>query len=236
VEFHLPAFHVDCGNAVLPATRIPGDGRIGFLAHRTMARMGVAAVGIRPRGCYGLGTGHRPYTEGRVVLASDPAKAAITDVPDHLPLFFRSLLLPTLASAVGFVATVKSVRDWYPTLEKPSWNPPSGVFGPVWTTLYLLMGIADYIVATRDGEAGVTNARRIYRIQLALNTAWSGLFFGLRKPGWALIDIVLLWVAIGMTIAAFWRISRIAALLLVPYFLWTTFATVLNASIWQKNR
>ncbi len=170
-------------------------------------------------------------------MSSDPARAAITSVPDRLPLFLKSLLLPVLASAVGGAATASGLRDWYPTLEKPSWNPPRGAFGPVWTTLYLLMGIADYIVATREGgQETATNARRIYRIQLALNTAWSVIFFGLRKPGWALVDNMALWLAIGATILAFWRISRIAALLLVPYLLWVTFANVLNASIWWKNR
>jgi benzodiazapine receptor len=169
-------------------------------------------------------------------VSSEPASNALSDIPDRLPLFLKSLLLPALAAIVGGAATAKNVRDWYPTLDKPSWNPPSSVFGPVWTTLYAMMGVADYIVATRSHEADARYARQVYKVQLILNAKWSVLFFGLRKPGLALVEIVFLWVAILMTIVAFWRISRVASLLLVPYLLWTTFATALNASIWYKNR
>ncbi|HYI25739.1 MAG TPA: TspO/MBR family protein [Thermomicrobiales bacterium] len=169
-------------------------------------------------------------------MPKDPAGRAVSAIPDRLPLFLKSLLLPTLAATVGSVATAKNVRDWYPSLNKPSWNPPSSVFGPVWTTLYAMMGIADYIVATRSNEADARYARQVYKVQLLLNSKWSVLFFGLRKPGLALVEIVFLWVAIVLTIIGFWRISRVAALLLVPYLLWTTFATALNASIWARNR
>jgi tryptophan-rich sensory protein len=98
------------------------------------------------------------------------------------------------------------------------------------------MGIADFIVSRRgDGEAA-TNARAIYRVQLGLNTLWSIVFFGMRSPLGGLIEIVFLWVAILMTVIAFWRVSKLAALLLVPYLAWTTFAAALNASVWYKNR
>jgi len=166
-----------------------------------------------------------------------PAESAIKDVPDKLPLFLKSMVLPAIAATAGSVATAKGVKEWYPKLDKPSFNPPGEVFGPVWTTLYTMMGIADYIVAAEGGdEEQQANARRIYKIQLALNSLWSILFFGFRKPGLALIEIVALKISIIMTIATFWKISRTAALLLVPYLLWTMFATVLNASIWWKNR
>jgi tryptophan-rich sensory protein len=157
-------------------------------------------------------------------------------IPDRLPRVLASLLLPALAAAVGGAATARNVNDWYPTLRKPSWNPPGAIFGPVWTTLYLMMGIADAIVASHPDAERAGQARRIYKLQLGLNALWSVLFFGLRRPGMALLEIVVLWVAIALTIGAFWRVSRLAALLLVPYLLWTTFATALNASIWWKNR
>jgi benzodiazapine receptor len=169
-------------------------------------------------------------------MSKEPAGNAVSDIPDRLPLFLKSLLLPALAAAVGSTATARNVRVWYPTLSKPSWNPPGSIFGPVWTTLYLMMGIADYIVATQSQDEDARFARRIYKVQLGLNALWSVLFFGLRRPGMALVEIVFLWTAIMMTIVAFWRISRVAALLLVPYLLWTTFATALNSAIWYRNR
>lgn len=169
-------------------------------------------------------------------MSKEPAGSAVSNIPDRLPHFLRSLLLPALAAAIGGTATARNVRDWYPILEKPSWNPSSSVFGPVWTMLYAMMGVADYIVATQSQDEDARFARQVYRIQLVLNAKWSVLFFGLRRPGMALVEIVFLWTAIMMTIVAFWRISRVAALLLVPYLLWTTFATALNAAIWYRNR
>lgn len=164
------------------------------------------------------------------------------DIPDQLqdenamPRLLRSLLLPSIAAGVGSAATARSVNDWFQTQKQPSWAPPGAAFGPVWTTLYLMMGIADFLVASEGNGEQHQNARRIYTIQLGLNSLWSVLFFGLRAPGFALVEIFALWTAIVMTIRAFWPISRPAALLLVPYLLWTTFATALNASIWWKNR
>ncbi|HWV34967.1 MAG TPA: TspO/MBR family protein [Thermomicrobiales bacterium] len=154
---------------------------------------------------------------------------------DDLPGLLRVLLWPAVAASIGSAATFSSVNSWYPTLEKPSFNPPKSAFGPAWTTLYLLMGIADYIIS-RQGDTGeVRNARTLYRIQLVLNSAWSVIFFGLRSPLAALIEMFLLWTAIVATIIAFARISKLAAALLVPYLAWTTFAATLNAAIWRKN-
>lgn len=155
---------------------------------------------------------------------------------DNLPALFRSLLLPGIAATAGSVATASSVNTWYPELNKPGFNPPGWLFGPVWTTLYLLMGIADQIVSQKGDSAEAQQARTIYRIQLLLNALWSILFFGRRSPGAALIEIVFLWAAIFMTVVAFARISQLAALLLVPYLIWTSFAAVLNASIWRLSR
>jgi tryptophan-rich sensory protein len=151
------------------------------------------------------------------------------------PLLLRSLVLPLVAGAIGSAATYPNL-GWFDTLEKPAFSPPKAVFGPVWTVLYLLMGAAHYLVMTHQVESATRAARIFYGLQLALNTLWSILFFGRRAPGAALVEILLLWVAIVLTVVAFARISRLAALLLVPYLLWTTFATVLNAAIWRLNR
>jgi tryptophan-rich sensory protein len=151
------------------------------------------------------------------------------------PLLLRSLLLPLVAGAVGSAATYPNLA-WFDTLDKPTFSPPKAVFGPAWTTLYLLMGTAHYLVLAQEAEPAAKRAARIlYGLQLGLNALWSILFFGRRAPLAALVEIVLLWVAIALTIIAFARISRGAALLLVPYLLWTTFATVLNAAIWRLN-
>lgn len=158
------------------------------------------------------------------------------DWSQEVPRFAGSLLLPILAGGVGGVATSKSVNTWYRTLNKPSFNPPGWIFGPVWSTLYLMMGIAHYLVLRDGAEPKLARPARIfYGIQLILNTLWSLLFFGRRSPLAALVEIVFLWIAILMTIITFARVSRTAALLLLPYLLWVSFATVLNGAIWRLN-
>jgi tryptophan-rich sensory protein len=158
------------------------------------------------------------------------------DWPQELPRFAGSLLLPLLAGGAGGIATSKSVDTWYRTLRKPSFNPPGWVFGPVWTTLYMMMGIAHYLVERKQVEANIARPARIfYGLQLALNTLWSLLFFGKRSPLAALVEIVFLWLAILLTIITFARISRKAALLLLPYLLWVSFAAVLNGAVWRLN-
>lgn len=126
--------------------------------------------------------------------------------------------------------------EWYASLHKPSWNPPPWIFGPVWTTLYTMMAVAAWWVWRRGGWRVQRGPLTLYLIQLALNAAWSPLFFGMRAPGLALIDILLLLAAIVATLAAFARVHRFAGLLLVPYLLWVSFATVLNLTLWQMNR
>jgi benzodiazapine receptor len=154
-----------------------------------------------------------------------------------LPLLLRSLVLPFVAGAVGSAATYPNLSEWFEGLEKPSFSPPGSLFSPVWTTLYLMMGTAHYLALKSEAQPEAKRAANIlYGLQLGLNTLWSVLFFGRRAPGAALVEIGLLWAAIALTIVAFARISRVAALLLVPYLLWTTFATVLNAAIWRLNR
>lgn len=147
-----------------------------------------------------------------------------------------SLAICLGAAALGAALTDLTVRDWYATLEKPSWNPPNWIFGPVWTTLYVAMAVAAWLVWRRKDVASVSMPLAIFGLQLVLNVAWSGLFFAMRSPGLALIDVMLLWIAILATIATFARVSRPAAILLVPYLAWVSFATLLNATIWHLNR
>ena len=139
-------------------------------------------------------------------------------------------------AGLGAAWTNLSVGDWYVSLNKPSWNPPNWVFGPVWTTLYIMMAIAAWLVWQKRGLAGARLPLLLFGAQLALNTAWSAFFFGMRNPGIALADIVLLWFAILATIIAFGRESILAAQLLLPYFAWVSFATLLNGSIWSANQ
>jgi benzodiazapine receptor len=136
---------------------------------------------------------------------------------------------------LGALVTEKSVRTWYPTLRKPAGTPPSWVFGPVWTTLYVLMAVSAWLV-WREYGWGARAALLIFFGQLALNLAWSGIFFGARLLGPALMEIVVLWLAIAFNIFVFSRLTPWAAHLLVPYLLWVTFAMYLNFGIWWLNR
>ena len=144
--------------------------------------------------------------------------------------------MPLVVGGLSGFATAKGVETWYPTLIKPSFNPPAWIFGPVWTVLYILMGVAAFLVWRQGLEAdGVKRALALFLVQLGLNGLWSILFFGLQRPGWALVEIVVLWVAIVVTLRAFWRVSPAAGWLLVPYLAWVSFATVLNGSLWMLN-
>jgi tryptophan-rich sensory protein len=147
-----------------------------------------------------------------------------------------ALAAPLAVASVSGLATTAGVRDWYPSLVKPSFTPPDWLFGPVWTVLYIMMGIALWWVWRRQGEVPVRTPLTLFAVQLLLNALWSVLFFGLRSPGAALVDILLLWVAIGLTIRAFRQVSVRAAVFMLPYWAWVTFATALNASIWVLNR
>lgn len=143
--------------------------------------------------------------------------------------------------AVGYlsgVATQSSVQTWFPTLEKPVFNPPSWVFMPVWTMLYILMGVAAGLVWDKmeNDKHEVRTALLFFIMQLALNALWSVLFFALRNPLLALIEIVVLWFMIYETWYRFKTIDKTASLLLVPYLAWVSFAAVLNAGIWWLNR
>ena len=138
-------------------------------------------------------------------------------------------------AALGGWATAGSVGGWYATLNKPAFNPPDWIFGPVWTVLYVMIAIAGWRVWRSRGFAGARGAMSAYALQLALNLGWSLLFFGGRMIGAALVEIVLLLAAIVLNAVLFWRIERAAALLLVPYAAWVSFAAVLNAALWRLN-
>jgi benzodiazapine receptor len=146
-----------------------------------------------------------------------------------------AILVCFAAAGIGGLFTARSVPTWYQTIEKPSWTPPSGVFGPVWTVLYLMMGIAAWLVWRKDGFSGAGPALGVFGVQLALNALWSVLFFGMRNPGAGFAEIILLWVAIVATVALFWRVSALAGALLLPYLAWVTFAAALNGAIWRLS-
>lgn len=143
--------------------------------------------------------------------------------------------------AIGYISsnvTKSGTEVWFPTLIKPSFNPPAALFAPVWSFLYILMGISAGLIwaeIDRKNEL-VRTALTFFAIQLALNALWSILFFGLKNPLLALIEIVILWLMIYETYIKFGKINRFAGYLLIPYLLWVSFATVLNASIWWLNR
>jgi len=138
------------------------------------------------------------------------------------------------AGAIGSWATFPAVRTWFPALVKPAWNPPGWLFGPVWTTLYVLMGVAVWRVWRTRAPAAPALVK-IYFVQLAFNALWSVLFFGLQQPAWALADIVLLWSLLVWLQAGFGRADRLAAALWLPYVLWVGFAAALNLAIVRLN-
>lgn len=145
------------------------------------------------------------------------------------------MLLCLSVGGLGAVATTPEIQGWYSTIRKPSWNPPNSIFGPVWTTLYIMMAIAGWVVWKREGFKAAVLPLSLFALQLGLNLAWSFLFFAWHQPGWAFAEIVILWLAIFATLWSFFRRSRTAGWLMVPYLSWVTFATVLNFAIWRLN-
>ena len=155
-----------------------------------------------------------------------------------------AIVISELAGVIESLFTISAIpthstgsgQAWYAGLVKPALNPPARIFGPVWTTLYALMGISAFLIWKNGWEKKeVKMALGVFGIQLFLNAIWSIIFFGLHSPGWALVDIVLLWLAIVWTIAVFYEISKPTAYLLLPYLLWVSFASYLNYSIWMLN-
>ncbi len=155
-----------------------------------------------------------------------------------------ALAAPAAAAAIGAIATQQSVDGWYDKLNKPSWGPPKWLFAPVWTLLYGLMGVASWLVWRKGQEKRLFGSNKpamqqalgLYGLQLGLNSLWSILFFGKRRPDLAFFELLALWGVIAATIRAFGRLRPAAALLMAPYLLWTTFAGLLNGAIWLLNR
>ena len=145
------------------------------------------------------------------------------------------LVLSAAVAVVSGAATVHSVGTWYPTLTKPSFNPPNWLFGPVWTVLYIAMAVAAWRVWRLRGQVNIVPALGLYAGQIALNFAWSLIFFGLHHIAAALVDIVALLLVLAATVWAFWKTDRIAGLLMVPYLAWVSFAALLNFAIWRLN-
>jgi translocator protein len=170
-----------------------------------------------------------------------------------------SILICEFAGIIGSIFTTPAIKSWYYFLDKPSFSPPSWLFAPVWTILFLLMGIALYLAWSKDFKANIyekgigkkvwnkiseklwsgswheENAAIIFIIQLVLNIFWSIIFFALKSPGFAFVEILMLWFAILYTIVNFYRISKASAYLLIPYLLWVSFAAFLNFSVWLIN-
>jgi tryptophan-rich sensory protein len=139
------------------------------------------------------------------------------------------------AASVGALLNLRSFDDWYPSLKKPSWNPPERVFAPVWSALYLGMAVAAWRIWLKSEEAELPRPLAYFAAQLALNVAWCGVFFSLKQPGWASLEILALWGAILATLVSFWQEDRVAGALMIPYLAWTTFAAALNIAIWRMN-
>jgi len=150
--------------------------------------------------------------------------------------FIASIALCEGAGLLGSIFTVQSITTWYAELEKPWFTPPAWLFGPAWTTLYALMGLSLFIIWNHHLEYGRSGGTiSLFGVQLALNILWSYLFFGLQLPLAAFVEILILWTTILFTLLSSWKVSRLAAFLLVPYLAWVSFASLLNFYIWSLN-
>lgn len=147
-----------------------------------------------------------------------------------------SIAIPVAIGATAGFFTVTGVGSWYQAINKPSWNPPGWVFGPVWTMLYIMMGVSLYLVWKSGNSIHLKRtAIGLFAVQLILNFFWSFIFFDQQQPGWAFVEIIAMWVFIFLTIFAFAKVNKTAAWLLVPYISWVSFATILNYTIWKLN-
>lgn len=162
-------------------------------------------------------------------------KANLTDSRRRLGALVFLLCCSLAAATIGGMLTATSVSTWYPTIAKPVWTPPNWVFGPVWTTLYAMMAVAAWQVWKTDDSKYRNGGLRLYFAQLLLNTAWSGVFFGLKSPLLGLFEILVFWLALTATVISFWRVKKVAGVLLIPYLVWATYAGILNFAIWKMN-
>lgn len=177
----------------------------------------------------------------RLTVRRADDNASLDEEPLMLPAgkqvigLIAALLVCFAAAGIGGWVTTPKIPTWYADLAKPTWTPPDWIFAPVWTILYAMMALAAWLVWRQDGFQVAKLALALFAIQLALNSLWSALFFGLQHPAAAAVDIVLLWIAILATIVAFCRHSPWAAGLMVPYLAWVSYATALNIAIWRLN-
>ncbi len=147
-----------------------------------------------------------------------------------------AIAIPLIIGLSGGAFTAAEIPNWYAKLNKPTWQPPNWLFGPVWTTLYVLMGIALYLVWKSDAMLSLKQTAFIlFAIQLTLNFFWSIIFFNQHQIGWAMAEIIVMWILILLTIFSFSKINNTAAWLLVPYISWVSFASLLNYTIWKLN-
>jgi len=148
-----------------------------------------------------------------------------------------AIAIPLIVGGTSGFFTATGVESWYQTIARPTWNPPGWLFGPVWTTLYVMMGISLFLVWKEDTSVELKKiAIALFTVQLVLNFFWSFIFFNQHQIGWALVEIIAMWVFILLTIFAFAQVNKAAAWLLVPYISWVSFATILNYTIWQLNK
>lgn len=154
---------------------------------------------------------------------------------NKLGSFVLAIIFCQLAGLIGTIFTFEAIPTWYATLNKPFFSPPNWIFGPVWTILYTLMGISLWLIWQSKKNEQRRKALQVFGVQLLLNSLWSIIFFGLKNPLVAFIEILIMWGAIFLTIRYFSRLSQLAAWLLIPYLLWVSFATLLNGAIFVLN-
>jgi len=178
----------------------------------------------------------RPVTPAAVPLRQARKDHLVTQFSTKKQAIGLALwvLVSFIAAAIGSVASIQA-SSFYAQIVRPAWAPPADIFGPVWTTLYFLMGVAAWLVWRVGGFHAARTSLTLFLAQLVVNALWSWLFFGWHLGALAFADIVLLWVLIAATLVAFWRIWLLAGALLIPYLLWVSFASALNYSVWQLN-
>ncbi len=154
----------------------------------------------------------------------------------NILILAECILIPLAVGGFSGIATRTAIRGWYNQLQKPSFNPPNWLFGPVWTMLYILMGVSLYIIIRREPSAERERALLFFTAQLVLNFFWSIIFFYYKRLGFALIEIAVLWFFIIGMIISFIAVNPLAGYLQIPYLCWVSFASILNASVWQLNR
>jgi translocator protein len=163
-------------------------------------------------------------TASAIPVRSSPARSALA---------LAGWLAVTFAAAT--MGAFFLPGEWYARLQKPPWNPPNWIFGPVWTVLYAVMAVAAWLVWKRGGLTAQRTALSLFFLQLLFNALWSPLFFGLHRPGLAFVDLLLLWTVLLGTVAAFWKAHRPAGGMMLPYLVWVTFAGTLNFAVWRLN-